>query len=108
MADADEAGRQGVKQEPPDKFIRWQSHNIALISVAAVAEGEGNVTVFDIEDAVVGNSDAVGVAAEVVEDFFRSAERRLGINDPTLLAEPGEQAGESCLGLELGGLPRKD
>ena len=100
MADADEACWKGVKQEPPDKFFRGQSQNIAFIPVVAVAEGEGDAAVFDIEDAVVGNSDAVGIAAEVVEDFIRSAERRLGINDPALLAEPGEQAGEPGPGLE--------
>lgn len=89
-----------MKQETPDKFLRGQSHDIALVAGGTIAEGKGDVAVFDVEDAVIGNGDAVGIAAKVVEHFIRSAKRRLGINDPALLVKLGEQAGESCLGLE--------
>jgi len=74
MAHANEGGGKGVKKEPPDKFPGGQSHNIALVAGAAVAEGKGDVAVFDAEDAVVGNGDAAGIAAKVVQNFFRSAE----------------------------------
>ncbi len=97
-----------MKQEPPDEFLSGQSYNIAFIAGGAVAEGKGDLTVLDVENAVVGDGDAVGIAAEVVENFIRSSERGLGINDPALLAEPGEQAGESGPGLELSGLPREN
>lgn len=108
MADADEGGWKGVKKEPPDEFFRGQSHNIALVAVATIAKSKGDVAVLDVENAVVGNGDAVGIAAEVVEDFIRPAERRLGINDPALLAKLSDQIGESGSGLKLSGLPRED
>ena len=50
----------------------------------------------------------MGIAAEVVKDFIRAAERGLGINNPALLADLFDQAGESGLGLELSGLPREN
>jgi hypothetical protein len=36
---------------------------------------------------VVGDGDAVGIAGQVVKDVLRSAEGRLGIDDPVLLEQ---------------------
>lgn len=107
VANADESGGKGVKKETSDEFIRGQGHDLALVAVPAVAEGKGDDSIFNVEDAVVGNGDAVGIAAEVVKDFFGSAERRLGVDDPRLLTKLGDEMIESGLGLENGGLARE-
>ena len=39
-----------------------------------------------VEDAVIGERDAVGVAAEVIKHGLWRAERLFGIDDPALLA----------------------
>lgn len=108
VADADEGGGKRVKQETPNEFFRGQGHGLALVAVATIAKGKGDVAVFDVKNAVVGNGDAVGIAAEVVENFFRPAERRLGVDDPWLLTKPSNQVVESGLGLESSGLAREN
>jgi len=37
----------------------------------------------------------MGIAGQVVEDMFRAAERRLGIDDPVLLIQLPEETGEA-------------
>ena len=47
----------------------WASrdHRLFLIPIFAISITQGDLTVFDVEDAVIGESHAVGVAAEVIE-----------------------------------------
>ena len=44
---------------------------------------------------MVGDGDAVSVAGEVVEDVFRSTERRLGIDDPVLREDLSQETLEA-------------
>ena len=46
--------------------------------MAVVAPAEADLTVLDGEEAVVGDGDAVGVLAEVVEDLVGAGEGGLG------------------------------
>ena len=108
MADADEAGRKPVEEEAPDEFFGGQGHDLRLVAVPAISKGKRDDSVFDVEDAVVGDGDAVGIAAEVAEDLVGSAERRLGVDDPRFLAKPSDQVVESSLGLESSGLAREN
>ena len=83
MADADESGGKRVEEEEaPNKFFGGQGHDLALVAVSAILPRKGDDSVFDVEDAVVGNGDAMGIAAQVIEDLLGSAERRLGVDDP--------------------------
>ncbi len=43
---------------------------------------EGDLIVVDIEQALVGEGYALGIAAQVLEYLLRTAERRLGIDHP--------------------------
>jgi len=64
---------------------------------------EGDVVVGEVEDAAVGDGDAVGVAAEVLEDLLGAAEGLLGVDDPGLSGEgleeepEGDRVGEMAL-----------
>ena len=62
--------------------------------LAVVLEAEADGAVLDGQEAVVGDGDAVGVTAEVVEDAGGAVEGRLGVNDPLGLAQGGEVAVE--------------
>ena len=44
---------------------------------------------------VIGNGDAVGIAAEIVQDLFRAAEGRLRVDHPLNLAAAFEQGFEA-------------
>ncbi len=97
-----------MEKETPDEFFSGQGYDLALAAVPAITKGEGDVAIFDVEDTVIGNGDAMGIAAEIVENFFWSAERRLGVDDPWVFIKLSEQAVESCLGLESSGLAREN
>ena len=45
------------------------------------------MVVVDVGQPIVGDGDAMRVAADVVEDLLGSRERPLGIHDPVLLPE---------------------
>lgn len=38
VADADEAGGQGVEQEASNEFFRGQDHDLALVAIPAIAK----------------------------------------------------------------------
>src|SRR5271169_5109637 len=48
---------------------------------------EGNVLVVGRDQTAVGDGDAVGVARKVAQDFLRSPEWALGIDDPVFVAQ---------------------
>ena len=85
VTDAHEAIRQDVKQEAADKFLGLKSHRLFLIPVSAISIAQGDLAVLDVEDAVIGESDAVGVAAEVIEHGLWRTERLFGVDHPALL-----------------------
>ena len=45
---------------------------------------------------MVGDGDAMGIAGQVVEDMFRTAERWLGIDHPVLAEQLPEEVGEAA------------
>ena len=70
--------------------------------MTVVAPAEADLTVLDGEEAVVGDGDAVGVLAEVVEDLVGPGEGALGVDDPLGLAEGLEVASEGVGVIERG------
>ena len=52
------------------------------VMAVAVLGGEANAVGIDALQALIGDTDAVRVAAEVAEDLLRPAERALGVDDP--------------------------
>lgn len=62
--------------------------------MAVVAPAEGDVGVVGADEAAVGDRDAMGVGAEIGERPFVRSERRLGIDDPALLAQRTQRRGQ--------------
>lgn len=97
VADALKAGRQGVDQKAADELVGGQSHDAGFLApfCAVVLPAECNFTVTDVEDAVVGKSDSVRVAAEILKNALGTSERLLRIDDPFHLAQRLQIFGES-------------
>ena len=87
VTDAFERGWNGMKQETADEFVGGEGHGFFPILVAAVPVGEGDLACGDIEDSMIGDGDAVGVASEVIQDDLGSGESRFGIDDPIRFVE---------------------
>lgn len=58
-----------MQQEAADEVRAGDRHRLLAVSVGTITPGEGDVAVFDGEDAVVGDSHAVSVASEIVEKW---------------------------------------
>ncbi len=74
-----------VLQEAPEKLVRGQRHALALL-VSAVAVREGDRVVVAVDDRLVGQSGAVYVSTEVVQDVVRLRDG-LGADDPALVVD---------------------
>ena len=92
VADLDEATRQHVKQEATDELNRIEAHDLDAVVVSGVAPLKAHLSVVQIQEPAIGDGDTMGVAGQVLEHMRRTAERRLGIDDPFLVAQRGDQA----------------
>ena len=65
IADAHEAAWQQVEQEAAQELIDRKAHEPLLVSVSRVSPAEGEVALLQGNEPAVGNSDAMGVGAEI-------------------------------------------
>jgi len=77
VADAVEAVRQCVQQEAADELGRTQRHHAHRIAMAIIAPAEGDGVIIEVDEAAVGDGDAVGVAAKIGQHVLRRTEGRL-------------------------------
>jgi len=90
VADAHEAARQQVQEEAAQELFDRQSHEPLLVAVSGISPAEGDVSGGESNQSVVGDRDAVGVGAEIAQSVFRSAEGRLGVDDPVVTEQEPE------------------
>src|SRR5271169_1628791 len=107
IANAVESTGENVEEESPDELLRREGHGFLLIVVTVVPPVELDLSVFDIQQSMVGNRDSVGVAAQVVHHLLRSGEGRFGVNDPLQVVQRIEITAES-LGILKGRERRKE
>jgi|SRR5215813_14155024 len=102
MPQALEAVGQDMQKKAPEKLMGLQAHGLHRIALAPMAIHEAYVAVTDITEAMIGNRDAVGIAAQIVENLGWPGARLLGIYHPRLARELVEEVGEACGRPELG------
>ena len=66
MPDSDIAMRQYMKEVPPDELMGTDGHGLLLIPIGVITPAEGDLAFLELEDAVIADSDSVGIAAEVL------------------------------------------
>ena len=86
MTDAHKALRQDMEEKTPDEFLGIKRQGLLSISIFAISITQGDFSVFDLQNTIIGERHAVGVAAEIVENGLRRTEKLLGIDHPILLA----------------------
>lgn len=89
VADAVEARWKDVEQEPSDKRVGCQRHDLlALRTITAIIlEPEGDASFVERNQPPVGDRHAVGVTRQIGEHRFWASERWLGVHDPALLSD---------------------
>ena len=62
-----------MKQEAAQEFLRRKGHHSLVISMGIIFPLKGDLVVFEGDQAMVGDGDAMTVAGEVAEDMIRCA-----------------------------------
>lgn len=75
-----------MNQEAADELVCLQRHGSDAIVFFAVSPLECDPAVLKCHQAVVGNGDAVRIAAEVIEDLNGAPKGRFGVDDPFMFA----------------------
>ena len=94
VADADEALRQDVQQKAAQEFVDVERERADLTAVPIVLPPKRDGVVGDVDEPVIRDGDAVGVAREVVQHVGRTAEGRLGVDHPRLTIERSQERAE--------------
>jgi hypothetical protein len=80
-----------MEEEAAQELDCVEGHDALLVVVGIIPPSEGDLVAVEGDESMVGNGDAVGVAAEIAHHMGRAAEGRLGIDDPLLIAQLGKQ-----------------
>ena len=67
VTDPAEPVRQRVLQEPADEFVSVERHHPLAVGLAVVFPAEPHLSVVEADKAAVGDGDAMGIAAKIVE-----------------------------------------
>src|ERR1700675_3267 len=99
-ANAMEAIRQHMEEEAANELGDRDSHDFCLVIAAfpIVLPAEGDVGLVEIEQATVGDRNAMGVAREIGQDLLGTGEGLLGIDNPFGCTH-GRESGGKCLRL---------
>lgn len=86
VADLGKTVGKNVGKESANEFVCLESHGSDAVLLFSVSVLECHLAVLKCHQAVIGDGNAVGIAAEVIEDLSGSPEGRFGIDDPLVLA----------------------
>ena len=84
VADPDEAAGQDVEQKPAEEGGGIERGEPGGVAMGAVLPAEGDLAVLHIDEPIVGEGDAIGIAAEVGKDLRSPGEGGLAVHDPFL------------------------
>ena len=84
VSDADETSGQYMLDKAAEELRRRQSHFAVLFAVRVVLPPECAALSIKCQKAVIGDGNAMGVAAEIAKNVLRPAEGPFGVNDPVL------------------------
>jgi len=92
VADALKALGQNVQQEAANELAGGERHRLLSVAIAIVPPMEADFAVVDVEKAVIGDSNAMGVSRDVGQDLFGAGEGRFGVDTPFCLSRGSEVA----------------
>jgi hypothetical protein len=87
VSDADISRGKDMKEEPSDELTGLERHGFLFILIGIVSPAEEYITVLNLEDTIIADSDPVGISAEIFEDALGAVERRLAVDNPFLMIE---------------------
>jgi|HubBroStandDraft_6_1064221.scaffolds.fasta_scaffold51363_2 hypothetical protein len=96
VADAYQAFRENVDQEPSQKLICGNRHDLLLTAPCVVFPAKRDSIILESHQSMVGDGDAVRIAGEIVQNMFRTSEGWLGVDHPVFAEEESQERVESA------------
>ena len=91
MPDFHKSRWKNMHEETADRLVSRQIHDFPLAVVFVIPPFEGDLTIINFKDAVVGNSNAVGVPAKILHYARGGFKGRFAVNDPFFLVTSIQQ-----------------
>jgi hypothetical protein len=82
MPETHEAVGEHMQEEAADKFVGVERHGLGSMTLTPVPVGQADPSIAYIEDAVVRDGNAMGIAADIVQDVLRAGKGGLGVDHP--------------------------
>ena len=79
-----------MHEKAPDELLSGEGHRFVVLFIAVILPTEKHTTIFDIKQAVVGDSDTVSIAAEVIEHLLWPRKRFFCIDNPFYFSHGGK------------------
>jgi hypothetical protein len=95
VADAHEPPGKHVQEKAPQELLYRQGQEALLVSVGGVSPAKGDLVTDQRDETMVGDSNAMGVGAQIVKDIFWPPEGRFAVDDPVPTEEWAQERGES-------------
>ena len=86
-----EAVRGDMQHQAPQEFHGLERQGTQAMAALVIFVPEGDLAVLQGHEPVVGDSDAVGIAGQVLEHMLGVLEGLFGVDDPLLGAQGGEE-----------------
>ncbi len=96
VADADQPFRENVDQESSQKLICGNRHDLLLTAPCVVFPAKRDSIILESNEPVVGDGDAMCISRQIVENMFRTSERRFGVDHPVFAEEESQERVESA------------
>ena len=84
-----------MKEKTAKELLRRDGHQLLLAFVRIVFPTERHSSISDIDDAVIGDGNAMRIAGQILENVLRSSEGSFGVNHPILTKQRSKESMES-------------
>jgi hypothetical protein len=84
-----------VDQESPQKLLCGNGHDLLLAAVGIILPSERHSIILEANESMVGDGNAMGIARQIMQNMFWTAEGRLGVDDPVLSEELAQKPAEA-------------
>src|SRR5947209_19249546 len=83
-----------MQEEAAQELIQGYGHQFLLIVVSRVPPAKGDLAVGQRDQSMVGDGDAVGVTAEILEHILGAPEGWFGVDHPVFAKQRSQPGGE--------------
>ena len=94
IPDSDESLGQHMQEEAAKELCCEQRRGALLAAAGVVLPAKGNAFPIKRQEPVIGDGDAMGIAAQIAQHFLGSAKGRLGVDHPILAVQPAKELTE--------------